>query len=78
MIRMFQVLAVALLAVAAFFLYRGQTDIAFVASVLGVCAFFLSIRFILKPRVLERNAQRQQEIADREGAESETPENHTD
>jgi hypothetical protein len=75
---MFQVLAVALLAVAAFFLYNGQTDVAFVSVVLGVCAFFLSIRFMIKPRVLERNAEREQEIAARDDTEPEKTNDPTD
>jgi len=56
---MFQALAAALILVAAYFLYEGRTDTAFVTGVLGVCAFFLSVRFILKPRVNERSSERE-------------------
>ena len=49
--RMFQILAVVLVGAAAFFLWRSDTDTAFVTGVLGICAFFLSIRFQLKNRV---------------------------
>jgi hypothetical protein len=58
MIRAFQILAVALLAAAAYFLVRADYDDAFVTGVLGVCSFFLSIRFTFKPRVDERLASR--------------------
>jgi len=61
MIRAFQILAVALIAAAAFFLMRADYDDAFVTLVLGVCAFFLSIRFKLKPQIEQRQAARLQE-----------------
>jgi hypothetical protein len=54
MIRMFQILAVALAIAAAFFVWRGDLDTAFVIGVLAVCAFFLSIRFTYKSRVAGR------------------------
>ena len=60
MIRAFQILAVALIAAAAYFLIRSDYDDAFVTGVLGVCAFFLSVRFTFKPRVQERLDARQQ------------------
>jgi len=56
MIRAFQILAVALIAAAAFFLFRLDYDDAFVTGVLGVCSFFLSVRFTYKSRVPERAA----------------------
>jgi hypothetical protein len=56
MIRAFQILAVALIAAAAFFLFRLDYDDAFVTGVLGVCSFFLSVRFTYKSRVPERTA----------------------
>jgi len=59
MIRAFQILAVALIAAAAYFLIRADYDDAFVTGVLGVCSFFLSVRFTFKPRVEERLAARQ-------------------
>ena len=48
--RLFQILAVALAGVAAYFLFSGRPDAAFVTAVLGVCAFFLAIRFPMKQR----------------------------
>lgn len=47
-----------MIAVAAYFLIRTDYDDAFVTGVLGVCSFFLSIRFTFKPRVDERISTR--------------------
>jgi hypothetical protein len=58
MIRAFQLLGAALIAVAIFFLIRADLDDAFVTGVLGLCSFFLSIRFKLKPQIEERQAAR--------------------
>jgi len=66
MIRAFQILAVALIAAAAYFLIRADYDDAFVTGVLGVCSFFLSVRFTFKPRIQERLAARQQARDDAE------------
>ena len=55
--RLFQILAVILIGVAAFFLWTGNTDGLFVATVLGAVCFFLSIRFQVKERVERRNAE---------------------
>ena len=59
MVRAFQILAVALIAAAAYFLMRAEYDDAFVTGVLGICSFFLSVRFTFKPRIEERLAARQ-------------------
>ena len=58
MIRMFQILAAALAIAAAFFVWKGEIDTAFVIGVLAVCAFFLSIRFTFKTNVRERDIER--------------------
>ncbi len=50
------ILAVVLIGVAAFFLWRGYGDGAFAAAVLGCVAFFLNIRYQVKKRVEKRNA----------------------
>lgn len=74
MVRAFQILAVALIAAAAYFLIRAEYDDAFVTGVLGICSFFLSIRFTFKPRIEERLAARQQtrrEAEDQTAADSE-------
>jgi hypothetical protein len=64
MIRAFQILAAALIAAAAYFLIRGDMDVAFVTGVLGLCSFFLSIRFTFKPSVDERLETRGREDLD--------------
>lgn len=56
--RLFQIVAVMLAATAAYFLWAGNKDGAFVAVVLGCVAFFLSIRFQVK----ERNRLRAAEV----------------
>ncbi len=52
--RFFQILAVILIGVAAFFLWRGNTDGTFISVVLGAVSFFLSIRFQVKERLKKR------------------------
>lgn len=56
MVLAFQILAVLLAAVAAYFLYRDNTDAMFAAAVFGAVSFFLSIRFQVKERLKERAA----------------------
>jgi hypothetical protein len=55
--RVFQVLAVILAGAAAYFLWAGNKDGAFVCAVLGCVSFFLSIRVQVK----ERNRIREEE-----------------
>lgn len=52
--RFFQITAVILIGVAAYFLWQGNGDGAFVAAVLGAIAFFLSVRFQVKGRLKQR------------------------
>ncbi len=56
--RVFQVAAAILAAAAAYFIWGGNKDGAFISAVLGCVAFFLSIRFQVK----ERNRLREAEI----------------
>ena len=56
--RIFQVVAVIFAGIAAYFLWSGNNDGAFVSAVLGCVAFFLSIRFQVKERNLAREAER--------------------
>ena len=53
----FQLAAVLFAGIAAYFLWSGNNDGAFVSAVLGCVAFFLSIR----SQVKERNEQRERE-----------------
>lgn len=59
--RLFQILAALLIGVAAFFLWRGNTDGLFVSAVLGAVCFFLSIRFQVGERLKQREAERKAE-----------------
>lgn len=59
--KFFQIAAVILGGIAAFFLWRDNGDGAFVAAVLGAVAFFLSIRFQVKGRLNQRELERQNE-----------------
>ncbi len=64
--RFFQITAVILIGVAAYFLWNGNTDGAFIAAVLGAVAFFLSVRFQVKERLKRKEAD---EASGREDAE---------
>ena len=52
--RIFQIVAVILAGIAAYFLWRDNSDGAFISGVLGAVSFFLSVRFQVK----ERNEKR--------------------
>ena len=49
--RIFQIIAVILAGIAAYFLWQGNADGAFVSGVLGAVSFFLSVRFQVKDRM---------------------------
>lgn len=55
----FQFVAVVLAGTAAYFLWTGNKDGAFVSAVLGCLSFFLSIRFQVKARNQVRDAERE-------------------
>lgn len=61
MVRIFQIAAVVLAGLAAYFLWSGQDERAFVAAVVGAVAFFLSIRFQVKERNRVRHASSAEE-----------------
>jgi hypothetical protein len=56
--RIFQVIAVILAGIAAYFLWTKNNDGAFVSAVLGCVSFFLSVRFQVKERNQARDAER--------------------
>ena len=62
--RIFQIVAVILAGIAAYFFWVGNTEGAFVSAVLGCVAFFLSIRFQVKERNREREAEKQAKTGD--------------
>ena len=67
--RFFQILAVILAGVAAYFLWQGSADRAFVTAIFGAVSFFLSVRFQVKGRLDQREAEREEEEWRREGEE---------
>jgi len=54
MVQLFQILAVVLAGVAAFFFWQNNSDWAFAFGVLAICSFFLSIRYQYKARIQTR------------------------
>ncbi len=65
--RIFQITAVILIGVAAYFLWSENKDAMFVAAVLGAVAFFLSVRFQVKKRLKQKEGE---EIQGRKDAET--------
>lgn len=57
MVVTFKILAVILIGVAAFFLWRGNYDAVFISAVLGAVCFFLSFRFEVGARVKQRREE---------------------
>ena len=57
MVKLFQILAVIFAGIAAFFLWRGNTDGLFISAVLGAVCFFLGIRFEVGARVEARRGE---------------------
>ena len=62
--RVFQIVAVGLIGLAAYFFWTGSTDAAFASAVLGCVSFFLSIRAQMKERNLNREEQRKRDESD--------------
>ncbi len=62
--RIFQISAVILAGVAAFFLWNGNNDGAFVSIVLACVAFFLSVRTQVKERNRIRDLEREKSEID--------------
>jgi hypothetical protein len=60
--RIFQIIAVGLIGLAAYFFWTGSTDAAFASAVLGCVSFFLSVRVQMKERnrILEEHRKRDQ------------------
>lgn len=68
--RFFQILAVILAGVAAYFLWNGNSDRAFASAVFGAISFFLSVRFQVKQRLKQREAEREKKEKRREAEEA--------
>jgi uncharacterized membrane protein YdjX (TVP38/TMEM64 family) len=58
--RIFQIAAVILIGVAAFFLWKGNNDWMFISAVVGAVCFFLSVRFQVKERMRQREKETQE------------------
>ncbi len=58
--RLFQLLAVVLIGVAAFFMWKSNNDAMFISAVLGSVCFFLSYRFQVKERMEQREKEEQE------------------
>lgn len=70
----FQILAVALAGLAAYFLWAGNKDGAFVSVVLGCVAFFIGVRFQAKARTAANDPEREALIERRAAADPEETE----
>ena len=70
----FKILAVILAGIAAYFLWQGNADRAFAAAVFGAISFFLSVRFQVKARLKEREAEDERRRAEEEEAGEEEEE----
>jgi len=68
----FQILAVAVAVAAAYFLWAGNKDGAFISVVLGCVAFFISIRFQAKARTAANNPEREALIEKRAAVPEDT------
>lgn len=62
----FQVLAVILGGIAAYFLWSDNFDWAFAFVVFAICSYFIGMRFQIKARLEERKAAEIQESVDDE------------
>lgn len=62
----FQVLAVILGGIAAYFLWSDNFDWAFAFVVFAICSYFIGMRFQIKARLEERKAAETQESVDDE------------
>ncbi|MBK8466257.1 MAG: hypothetical protein IPL32_10540 [Chloracidobacterium sp.] len=60
--RIFQILAVILVCIAAYFLYMENKDGVFVSVVLAACSFFMSVRFQSKARLRQNAAESSEEV----------------
>jgi hypothetical protein len=71
----FKALAVILGGIAAYFLWQGNKDGAFLGAVFAAVAFFLSVRFQVKARIARREAENAglEDEYDEEFEDSEAP-----
>lgn len=60
--KIFQIAAVVLAGIAAYFLWQGNGDRAFITAVFGAVCFFLSVRFQVKARNEKREREENFEV----------------
>jgi len=60
--RIFQILAVILVSIAAYFFWMENRDGVFVSLVLASCSFFMSVRFQAKARLAQNTDKTQEDI----------------
>ena len=58
MVRGFQILAVVLAVIGAYFVWSEDRDPSFVFLVLAACSYFIGMRFQIKARMAERTSPR--------------------
>ena len=77
--RIFQILAIVLIALSAFFLWNGSTDGLFIAAVAGAVCFFLSVRFQVGDRLKHRERQESETkiVEDTDADASDKPQSRT-
>lgn len=56
----FQIIAAVLVGLAAYFLWRDNFDWAFAAFAVGICSYFLGMRFQIKKRMAELKVEEDQ------------------
>jgi len=56
--RTLKILSFVFIAIAFFFVWRGDVDAVFVSGVIGACCFFLSMRYEIQARRERRDAEK--------------------
>lgn len=57
--RLFQILAVIFIGIAAYFYWQNNMDLVFATAVLGCCSFFIGMRFRLKEKLRDREIEKE-------------------
>lgn len=63
---LFIIISINCFLIAAFFLWRGNLDVAFVVGTLGIVAWFLNIRFKLKAAIRENEKKESEDFEEDE------------
>jgi hypothetical protein len=76
--RIFQILAVVLMAAAVYLFWADNKDYGFAALVLSCCSYFLSYRFHLKESAREREAQEADDFNDNSAFDTDEEDDQND